>query len=149
LQSVVTEVRRFRAEQGLRPGQRVPAVLVVDDGVAAVIGGYAEHVGTLTRLDPLDVGDAVPAGWPAVEVGGVRVALDLSNAIDVGAERARLTKDLAAAERERDAASVKLSNPDFTGKAPDNVVAKIRDRLAAAEADIARIARQLDALPTA
>jgi valyl-tRNA synthetase len=41
----------------------------------------------------------------------------------------------------------KLANEAFTGKAPDAVVAKVRDRLAAAEADIARVRAALEALP--
>ena len=40
----------------------------------------------------------------------------------------------------------KLGNPAFTGKAPDAVVAKIRERLMAAEADLVRIAAQVEAL---
>ena len=78
---------------------------------------------------------------------GVKVELDLSGAIDVGAERARLTKDLAAAERELQAATAKLANTAFIAKAPEPVVAKVRGRLTAAEADIERISGQLDALP--
>jgi valyl-tRNA synthetase len=77
----------------------------------------------------------------------VSVAFDLSGAIDVGAERARLTKDRAAAVKERDLNSGKLGNPAFTGKAPEAVVAKVRERLAAAEADIERIDAALAALP--
>ena len=46
-------------------------------------------------------------------------------------------------------ATGKLDNPDFVGKAPVAVVEKIRGRLSAAEADIARISAQLDRLPTA
>ena len=42
----------------------------------------------------------------------------------------------------------KLVNDAFTGKAPEAVVAKVRDRLAAAEADIARINEALAALPS-
>ena len=75
------------------------------------------------------------------------VELDLSGAIDVAAERARLTKDLAAAEKERAGNSAKLANDAFTGKAPEPVIAKVRDRLATAEADIDRIQAALAALP--
>jgi len=81
------------------------------------------------------------------EGGEVTLAFDLSGAIDVGAERARLTKDRAAAVKERDLNSGKLGNPAFTGKAPEAVVAKVRERLAAAEADIERIDAALTALP--
>jgi valyl-tRNA synthetase len=77
------------------------------------------------------------------------VELDLSGAIDVAAERARLTKDLAAARKEIDGAQAKLANEGFLAKAPEAVVAKIRARLADAEADVARIGAQLESLPAA
>ena len=62
--------------------------------------------------------------------GGVGVELDTRGTIDVAAERARLDKDRAAAEKEVAQCRAKLDNPAFTDKAPDDVVAKIRDRLA-------------------
>ena len=78
---------------------------------------------------------------------GVGVDVDLSGVIDHAAERARLTKDLAAAEKERGANAAKLGNAEFTGKAPEAVITKVRDRLAAAEADVTRIQAALAALP--
>ena len=78
--------------------------------------------------------------------GGVGVELDTRGAIDVTAERARLTKDREAAEKEAAQCRAKLDNPAFTDKAPDAVVAKIRERLAVAEAELDRIAAALEAL---
>lgn len=77
------------------------------------------------------------------------MALDLSGTIDVAAERKRLTKDLGAAEKEKAQALGKLGNEAFLAKAPDNVVDKIRTRLAKAETDMERIQAQLDGLPQA
>jgi valyl-tRNA synthetase len=139
---VVTEVRRFRSEQGLRPAQRVPAVLGGLD--AAGLAGHEPAIRALARLDQAGEGFAPTA---AVAVRGVSVEVDLSGTIDVAAERARLGKDLAAARKEAAAASAKLDNADFVARAPEPVVTKVRTRLAAAEADIARITVQLDALP--
>jgi valyl-tRNA synthetase len=65
----------------------------------------------------------------------------------VAAERSRLMKDRAAAEKEQAGTSAKLGNEAFTGKAPEAVITKVRDRLAAAEADLARIDAALAALP--
>ncbi len=73
--------------------------------------------------------------------------IDLSGTIDVAAERARLTKDLAAAQKEREVNAGKLANEAFTTKAPEAVIGKVRDRLAAAEADLDRIAAALQQLP--
>jgi len=56
-------------------------------------------------------------------------------------------KDLAAARAEAEQAQRKLANDSFLAKAPGEVVAKTRDRLAAAEADIARLTARLTTLP--
>ncbi|MEU3311764.1 valine--tRNA ligase [Streptomyces sp. NPDC048387] len=143
LQAVVTEVRRFRADQGLQPGQKVPARL---DLAGTELAAHEGAIRQLLRLQPEGEGFSATATLP---VAGATVALDLSGTIDVAAERKRLTKDLGAAEKEKQQAEAKLGNEAFLAKAPDNVVDKIKGRLAKAEADIARIQAQLDALPAA
>ena len=73
--------------------------------------------------------------------------LDTAGVIDVAAERHRVEKDLAAARAEAEQAKRKLANDSFLARAPGEVVAKTRDRLAAAEADIARLTARLATLP--
>ncbi|HEY2672788.1 MAG TPA: class I tRNA ligase family protein, partial [Rugosimonospora sp.] len=142
LQKVVTEVRRFRSDQGLKPGQRVAARL---SGLPALgLAGHEPLIRALARLDEDGTDFAATATLPIT--GGVSVALDTRGAIDVGAERARLEKDRAAAEKERAGAEAKLGNAEFLAKAPDQVVAKIKGRLAAAEAELARTNAALVAL---
>ncbi|MBA2309568.1 MAG: hypothetical protein H0W01_09820, partial [Pseudonocardiales bacterium] len=68
--------------------------------------------------------------------------------IDLGAERARLGKDLAAAQKELAGTEAKLGNPKFTQRAPADVVAGIRERRQAAEGEVERITAQLAALPS-
>src|SRR5450432_2459212 len=146
LQAVVTEVRRFRAEQGLRPAQRVPARI---DGLAATpLAVFEDQIRTLARLQ---VPTADFAETAAVVVGhgdrAIRVALDLSGTIDVGKERARLAKALDVALNEIVLAEAKLANPEFTGRAPEPVIEKMRARLHDAHAEAARLRAQLDTLP--
>ncbi|MET9536808.1 valine--tRNA ligase [Streptomyces sp. NPDC006553] len=143
VQRVVTEVRRFRKEQGLQDAQKVPARLTVD-GTPLV--AHEAAIRQILRLQPEGEGFAATASLP---VAGATVALDLSGTIDVAAERKRLAKDLAAAEKEKAQANGKLGNEAFLAKAPDNVVDKIRGRLAKADEDIARIEAQLANLPQA
>jgi valyl-tRNA synthetase len=140
VQGVVGEVRRFRSEQGVKPSQRVPARLTG-------AGAGEAAIRWLLRLD--EPGDTFMGTASLTTARGVLVEMDLSSAIDVVAERARLTKDLAAAEKERAANAAKLGNEAFTAKAPDAVIEKVRDRLTAAEADIVRVKAALDALTTA
>ncbi|MEV7226767.1 valine--tRNA ligase [Polymorphospora sp. NPDC051019] len=144
LQKVVTEVRRFRSDQGLKPGQRVAARL---GGLAgAGIAAHEPLIRALVRLDPAGADFAATATL-AVSAA-VTVELDTRGSIDVAAERARLEKDRAAAEKEIAQCRGKLGNAAFVGKAPEAVVNKIKDRLAAAEADLVRVSAALAALPS-
>ncbi|MDI2127372.1 valine--tRNA ligase [Yinghuangia seranimata] len=143
LQQVITEVRRFRGDQGLKPGQKVPARLTLE---GTALAAHEAAIRTLARLEPDAEGFSATTSLP---VAGAVVELDLSGAIDVPAERRRLEKDRAAAEKVRDQCTKKLANEGFLSKASAEVVAKVRGQLETAEADIARISGQLDRLPQA
>jgi valyl-tRNA synthetase len=145
VQHLVTEIRRFRSDQGLPPGKRVPADI---DGLdTAGLAALRPYVDTLARLDPRGA-DFSATATLEVRVGAqtVRVAVDTSGAVDVEAEKRRLAKDLAAAEKERDQTRGKLDNEQFLGKAPDHVVARIRERNAIALDEITRLRKALDDL---
>jgi valyl-tRNA synthetase len=142
LMRLVTEIRRFRSDQGLRPGQQVPAVLA---GIGSTpLAAHEASLRSLLRLSPAGQG-FVPTATVVAE--GVTVNLDTSAGIDVAAERRRMEKDLAAARAEADQAERKLGTESFLAKAPATVVQKTRGRLEAARDDITRIAGRLAALP--
>jgi valyl-tRNA synthetase len=141
LMRLVTEIRRLRSDQGLRPGQRVPARLA---GIEATpLAAHEASIRSLLRLTDVGEGFAVSA---SLTVEDVTVELDLAGTVDVAAERARMEKDLAVARKEAAQMTAKLGNPAFTDKAPADVVAKSRRRLSDAEADIARLADRLASL---
>jgi valyl-tRNA synthetase len=145
MRKLVTEIRRFRNDQGLPPGRKVPAELAGVD-----LAGHEAAVRALARLDaPADGFTPTAALDVALPAGTVTVRLDISGVIDVAAERKRLAKDLAAAQKELAQCEAKLGNPEFVGKAPEAVVAKITTRTEAARAEIDRITAQLAALPAA
>ena len=138
---LVTEVRRFRSDQGLRPGQRVPARL---RGLAgSLLAAHEDRIRALLRLTE-PAGDFTPTA--AIEAEGVTAELDTAGTIDLAAERRRLDKDLAAARKEADQARAKLANTNFTAKAPAAVIDKTRERLTTAEQDIARLEERLAGL---
>ncbi|WP_018685187.1 valine--tRNA ligase [Actinokineospora enzanensis] len=146
VQKLITEIRRFRADQGVKPGQRVAARLsgVDEAGLAA----HVSAVTSLARLTAPEDGFTAGASLEVPLVGGtVTVELDLSGAVDVAAERKRLTKDLGVAEKELAQCEAKLGNPKFTDKAPADVVDKIRTRRDAAATEITRVQARLAALP--
>ena len=141
LMRLVTEVRRFRSDQGLRPGQPVQGALTGIGGT--ILAAHEEGIRTLLRLSPPGPQFAPTASLAAE---GVTVELDTAGAIDVAAERRRVEKDLAAARTEAEQTQRKLANESFLAKAPSDVVAKTRLRLETAQADIARLSGRLASL---
>ncbi len=145
LQRLITEVRRFRSDQGLRPGQRVAAEI---DGLdAAGLSDVRPYLDSLARLD--GAGDDFSA-TATVDVrlssATVTVRIDTSGTVDIEAERKRAAKDLAAAEKELAQTTAKLGNEQFLAKAPDNVVAKIRERQQVATEEVERLGAKLASL---
>jgi valyl-tRNA synthetase len=137
LQKIVTEVRRFRNDQGVKPSQKIPARFIAPNDVMA----YQSAMAFLLKLELVDLSPSA-----SVEIGDMKVELDLSGTVDVAAERARLEKELVIAQKDLKTAEVKLNNEGFMAKAPANVVAEIKERLAVTTADIERITAQLAAL---
>ena len=74
------------------------------------------------------------------------VALDTSGTVDVAAERKRLEKELAAAQKELDTTAAKLGNEQFLANAPEPVVEKIRQRQRVAQEEFARVSARLEGL---
>jgi valyl-tRNA synthetase len=147
LQDVVTEVRRFRADQGVKPSQKVASRLTFSDPRLAAHEAAIRMLNRLTAPGEQDGAGFTPTA--TLPLTSATVELDTSGTIDVAAERKRLEKDLATARKEVELANAKLGNEAFLAKAPDAVVDKIRTRLAEAEADVVRLGAQLAALPAA
>jgi valyl-tRNA synthetase len=141
LQRLITEIRRFRSDQGIKTSARVVAKI---DGMQGALAKYEPALRFLVRLD-----DPAPEFKPSakIEVGDFVVNFDLTGSIDVKAERARLMKDLEAIKKDQATAKVKLENENFMAKAPMEVVNTIRERMEFCEAEINRINALLAALP--
>jgi valyl-tRNA synthetase len=145
MQKLITEVRRFRSDQGLNDRQKVPARLSdIDD---ADLQAQVPAVRSLAWLT--DDGDGF-APTAAIEVrlsrATVTVEVDTSGTVDMVAERRRLEKDLAAAQKELAGTTGKLGNEAFLAKAPAEVVEKIRGRQQIAQEEVDRIAARLESL---
>jgi len=140
---LATQLRRFRADQGLPPSQRVPASFagLTDQTIEAALR-------SLCRLSDPDDGFSASASIEVPQAGGrtVTIELDTSSTIDVAAEITRSEKDLALAQKELDDTAKRLGNPQFVERAKPQAVAKIRERAAKAESDVARLTERLAAL---
>ncbi|MCE5234281.1 MAG: valine--tRNA ligase [Mizugakiibacter sp.] len=133
LKDVLTGIRRIRGEMNIAPGRTIPLLLAgggADDRLRAT--RFAAQIGFLGRIETqrwLDDGEAEPASAVAM-VGELRLLIPLAGLIDVGAERARLDKEIRRIEAEIAKCNGKLGNANFVQNAPAAVVGQERERLA-------------------
>lgn len=142
---LVSEVRAARTELGVPPGAKLPMhVGGADEGTAARLERQAAAIARLARVE-LAEGEAPVGGSLQIVVDGATYMLPIGDVIDLDAERARLAKAIAAAEKERDSLAGRLSNPSFVERAKPEAVEKARadhaDKAAEAERLSAALAR--------
>ncbi|MFZ9671952.1 MAG: valine--tRNA ligase [Candidatus Nanopelagicaceae bacterium] len=141
MQVLITEIRRFRSEQGIKTSAKINAQI---SGLSGDLLNYEDAIRFLVRLDKAGSDFKESA---RIEIGQFSIAFDLRGAIDVKAERARLSKDLENIKKDLQSAVVKLENENFMAKAPMEVVKEIRERMEFCESEITRINTLLAALP--
>ncbi len=144
LKSVMADVRRLRSEMGLQPGERVPLLTLGDrefiDVAAPLLKTMARLAEVQVLADEAAFTQATQAA-PVVVNGALRLALFVQ--IDVPAEIARLEKEAARLSGEIVKAQAKLGNESFVSRAPANVVAELRERLAGFEQALVKIEQPL------
>jgi len=135
---VVRAVRNVRAERGVEPGRFVEAYVIGDGDFRQALEDSREAVVALARAKPLHIVESAAAAPSEGVVSAVlrrgQVILPMAGLFDLDAERGRLEKQLAASEAEVERLQARLADEQFRSRAPEAVVARERDKLAAAQA---------------
>ena len=143
LRSLVGDLRRLRAEQGIEAA-KTPAFAVVASGpLAALVQENLAVVQALVRGSEIRIVDAAPEGWTVLVGDAAPVAVDLASAIDVGKEKEKLAKEQAQLAAYIASTSAKLADADFAAKAPQKVRDDMASKLADAKARIGAIEERM------
>jgi valyl-tRNA synthetase len=146
IQEIIRSIRNLRAERKVSPAKRLPATLV-GGPKTALLKEQSTMIAVLAGLDHsllsvLEFLDAKPENSIAMVAGPVEIYLPLSGILDLEEERTRLQKELAEAQVQIDRLE-KLLGSDFAKKAPEVVVQKERERLAAFQETARKLKSQL------
>lgn len=147
LKAVVSTCRSLRSEMGLSPSDRVPLLV---GGDLSFIREAAAALKVLAKLEKVELIEdeaaftEASAMSPVLVHGAARLALKVE--IDVEAEKARLSKEIARLEGEVAKATAKLSNESFVARAPAAVVEQERQRIADFGNTVTRLRAQLSQL---
>jgi valyl-tRNA synthetase len=147
LVDTVSEIRSVRAEMNVPPGAKPPLTVIgASAETKARLARHRDLLLTLARLDSAREAEAAPAGAVPFVLGEATGALAIAEFIDLAAEKARLTKEIAGHVGEIEKTNKKLNNPDFLARAKEEVVEENRERLAEAEAAKAKLEAALSRL---
>ncbi len=144
LQELIGKVRSFRSQHGVSP--RVPIELLVHGPSGTIADWWHGQLDALANASVTPVAGELGAGHTRLVAGPVHSFIALAGLIDIDAERDRLTRAVAEIDKVLGRAEAKLGNPGFLDKAPDDVVAKERAKVAELSERRASLQSQLNEL---
>ncbi|MCA3322437.1 MAG: valine--tRNA ligase [Roseomonas sp.] len=138
---LISEMRTVRSEMNVAPSITVPLIMVgaLPESLARA-ERWADAIRRLGRASEIRAlsGDP-PKGVVQAVLDETTLMLPLADVIDFAAERARLAKERSRVEGEVQKVEAKLGSEAFISRAPVEIVEENRERLAAWQAEIARL----------
>jgi valyl-tRNA synthetase len=137
IMETIKTIRALRLEVNAAPSKKSEVVLnFTDESLRQVFADNEGYLTVLASAEPVThmaAGAEKPENAMAGMVNGVEVFLPLKGLIDVDKETARLTKELEKLDKEISRLAKKLGNEGFLAKAPADVVAGEKEKLAGYE----------------
>ncbi|HVH49986.1 MAG TPA: class I tRNA ligase family protein, partial [Sphingomicrobium sp.] len=141
---LVTEVRSARTELSVPPSAKLHLFAAdASDETTGRLDRQHAMLTRLARLESIQLSAFTGSGAAQVVVGETTYALPLEGVVDLAAERGRLQKAIAEAEKERDSLASRLANANFTERAKPEAVEKARADHDARAAEAERLAAAL------
>ena len=128
---VIRNVRNIRASLNVPPKtQNKLIVSTNDDALMSLLNdsSVTETIQKLARVSYIALNTEAPEQSATAAIGDSKLIVPLEGLIDLNAERERLEKQRQKLEKEVGTLTGKLSNSQFTSKAPEHVVADIQKK---------------------
>lgn len=133
IQDIIQALRTIRSEMSISPARQIPLLIkqITAEDEQRLKKHHAMLVSLckLTSIQFLNQDDPAPVAASAV-VGSLELLIPMAGLIDKDAELQRLDKELAKLAKDMSLAEGKLNNPKFTDKAPAEIIAKEKEKLA-------------------
>ena len=129
VQQAITAIRNIRAEYRVSPKVKLAAAIRASGPAArGVFESERETIVRLAQLESVTSDGAALQGAHAVLSDGTEVVVALTGAIDLGQECRRLSDELARLDKQLEGLVAKLANEQFISRAPQDVVARERQK---------------------
>jgi len=129
---IISAIRNVRAQWNVRPSETVNAIIVPAEGKdAEVLNQNSADIQRLARLKNLTIDASIFSLNNAATalVGTIKVFIPLEGLVDLDAEKKRMSSDIVQKRKSIEGLAARLNNADFTSKAPEEIIAKEKERL--------------------
>ncbi len=147
LQSLIVEIRALRKEIGVEEKAVTPSEIRIAPERKHIVEENRDIIERLARVSEVRFVKQIAPGLSKHSTPNFDVAVIYERAIDVPAERNRLTKDIAKYEKGLAAAERQLGNAGFLAKAPANVVEGLKKQESETRLLLEKARAALEALP--
>jgi valyl-tRNA synthetase len=131
--AVISGIRNIRGEMEVPPSKNIAALLDCKSSASLTLLKRNEvYIISLARLSDLAIGQNIdrPADAALQVAGDVEIVVPLKGLVNVEEEEKRLLKEIGKIDKDIEFLSKKLENPSFVDRAPADVVAKEREKVA-------------------
>jgi valyl-tRNA synthetase len=131
--AVISGIRNIRGEMEVPPSREIAAIISCGSVESQRLMKHGEQaIISLARLSSLAIGERIekPEDAAVQVTGDVQIFVPLRGLVDVEEEEKRLTKEIGKIDKDIEFLGKKLENPSFVERAPAEVVAKEREKLA-------------------
>lgn len=131
--AVISGIRNIRGEMEVPPSREVAVILSCSNEETLKLMRHSEGaIASLARLSSLAVGIGLekPEDASIQVAGDVQIFVPLKGVVNVEEEEKRLLKEIGKLVKDIEFLGKKLENPSFVERAPADVVAREREKLA-------------------
>ncbi|HDS09503.1 MAG TPA: valine--tRNA ligase [Firmicutes bacterium] len=146
---VINRIRNIRAEM-LVPLNKEIEVLIKGKNMNILdfLRNHSHYIKSLTRAEAVELGSETerPAKSAVAVVNELEIFIPLGKLIDIDKEKERVLKNIKELEGFLTSAEKKLSNPNFIGKAPADIVNKEKAKKEELELKIKKLKDNLECM---
>lgn len=151
MQEMISGIRNIRSQYNVPPGKEIAATLSIDASEERLRNGISSHrdyFSKLAKVSRLSIEAKIsrPTASASAVVGKNQVFVPLAGMIDLEVERERLRKEIDQKEKFRTGIELKLQNEQFVSRAPDDVVARERQKASDVAEELVRLHASLSEL---
>ncbi len=138
--SAIKAIRNRRTEMNVPPSKKAALYVLTSKPKVFIEGeGFMQRLAYADQVTILDSEPTNIDGMVCCTTADAKLFIPMGQLVDVAKELERIGKELEKAQKNLSSLEGKLSNENFTSRAPESVVADIRDKAAKAKALIEQL----------